>query len=282
MNVDSFFATGKTHTVCQDYTRHGIAEDGTPYAILSDGCSTAPDSDIGARLLVRAAEFDLKRNFPLEARVVIARAWAYASALGMNPRCLDATLLAIWVQDGMIRTQMYGDGYVAGRRRDGSFLIWKGDFPSGAPYYLNYLMDRKRRDQYLREFDGGKHILTIFDGRHNKWFGPCADDQSSWELLQGDSGKFNPAEFDMVAVFSDGAGTFVHAPDNGAPEALPVEGIITRTFDISPPTGVFMARSGKWLVAKWCPANAMFHNDDFSVAALNIGALPEPLAKEAL
>src|SRR5215203_2249321 len=50
MNTDCFFNIGATHSVCQDYV---VA---SPYLILSDGCSSSPDTDIGARLLVKAAE----------------------------------------------------------------------------------------------------------------------------------------------------------------------------------------------------------------------------------
>ncbi|HYO91642.1 MAG TPA: hypothetical protein VEQ40_08400, partial [Pyrinomonadaceae bacterium] len=66
MNADSAFLIGATHAVCQDYA---VAGNGTPderaavsnlqanpYVILSDGCSSSPDTDIGARLLVKAAE----------------------------------------------------------------------------------------------------------------------------------------------------------------------------------------------------------------------------------
>ena len=54
--VDSHFVKGSSHLVCQDYSSSGFTFNGIPYIIISDGCSTAKDSDVGARLLVRATE----------------------------------------------------------------------------------------------------------------------------------------------------------------------------------------------------------------------------------
>ena len=66
MNADSAFRMGSTHAVCQDYAvasawtaaahTDGAAPPPRPYIILSDGCSSTPDTDVGARLLVKAAE----------------------------------------------------------------------------------------------------------------------------------------------------------------------------------------------------------------------------------
>lgn len=275
MNADCFFTTGKTHSVCEDYARTGLAADGTPYAILADGCSTAPDSDIGARLLVRAAEFDLKRNFPLRPDVVIARAWTYASALSIDVRCLDATLLACWIENGQPHARMYGDGYVAGRRRaDGALVIWRSDFPSGAPRYLNYRMDRKRQGKYAAEF-GWAHDLHLWSPTHGRWL-PCGGDHTDPDSLQGGNGQFPFAEFDMIALFSDGAGTFQKIEGPGEPVSIPAEEVIRQVFDIRPATGEFMVRSGKWFTGVWCRKNNAHHNDDFSVAAINLGPLPEP------
>ena len=61
MTADAYFAIGRTHDVCQDYA---LASDDVPktWALVSDGCSSSPASDIGARLLGRAAAHALERG----------------------------------------------------------------------------------------------------------------------------------------------------------------------------------------------------------------------------
>src|SRR6476659_1428102 len=62
MNADATINIGATHALCQDYV---IAKD--RHVILSDGCSSSPDTDIGARLLVKALEQNLSKSAGIEA-----------------------------------------------------------------------------------------------------------------------------------------------------------------------------------------------------------------------
>ena len=53
MNANCAINIGSTHALCQDYA---LARNDGPYVILSDGCSSSPDTDVGSRLLVKASE----------------------------------------------------------------------------------------------------------------------------------------------------------------------------------------------------------------------------------
>ena len=53
IHVDCAFRMGRTHLVCQDYA--AVAAGEFPCVLLADGCSWSPDTDMGARLLVRSA-----------------------------------------------------------------------------------------------------------------------------------------------------------------------------------------------------------------------------------
>jgi hypothetical protein len=50
MKADSYFEIGSTHQVCQDYAL-AYASDDFAYAIMSDGCTSSLNTDIGARLV---------------------------------------------------------------------------------------------------------------------------------------------------------------------------------------------------------------------------------------
>jgi len=56
MNADSYFEIGSTHLVCQDYALSGLYKD-MCYGIVSDGCSSAENSEIGAQILCHGARY---------------------------------------------------------------------------------------------------------------------------------------------------------------------------------------------------------------------------------
>ena len=53
--TDHLFWAGDSHKVNQDYCLSG-SKSGLHYAIVSDGCSSSPDTDFGSRILAKAAE----------------------------------------------------------------------------------------------------------------------------------------------------------------------------------------------------------------------------------
>lgn len=112
-NSDAFFSIGKTHEVCQDYARAGDL-DGRQFAIVSDGCSSSPDTDFGARALVMSAIQCRKEIswLPLVADWTIWHAKDIIKGYGLSPFCLDATLLSIFPSPGKgwFNIQVCGDG----------------------------------------------------------------------------------------------------------------------------------------------------------------------------
>ena len=109
MNADSAVNIGSTHSLCQDYV---IARnpDRAPYVVLSDGCSSSNDTDIGARLLVRAMDQRLVANAATDmegmhtesARIALGWAGGMGVAAGVGfvlgrglPYRLNAGLLGI-------------------------------------------------------------------------------------------------------------------------------------------------------------------------------------------
>ena len=100
-NADAFFSIGKTHMVCEDYARAGTQQNGLPYALVCDGCSSSPDTDIGARLLGMAAATTFQAHwisgrempFAEREREIIRIAATAANEIDADLRCLDSTIV---------------------------------------------------------------------------------------------------------------------------------------------------------------------------------------------
>lgn len=262
MNTDAFFTTGKQHNVCQDYTSAAPA-----VVVLSDGCSSSPHTDVGARLLCRMALL----HGPLDGT---SYAKALLPQLGLPSESLDATLLlAHWdPTTSSVRVFVHGDGLVVARRRDGTHLVIDTSYPSGAPLYPNYSTDLPRRERYAQEF-GTVRRITMLDGD--------LKDETEAPLQNGggwgsgvSSYEFPATLFDLVLLLSDGAHTF-HSPVGrlGATEPIPFSTVIGEMLAIKSFAGEFITRRAKKFL-KDAAAKGWHHDDDFSVAALYLGEIP--------
>ncbi|MDG4596097.1 MAG: protein phosphatase 2C domain-containing protein [Candidatus Contendobacter sp.] len=217
--LDAYYTIGRLHLFCEDYALHGWEP--VPHLILADGCSAAPDSDLGARLLVlnarqllprfvHAANGNerLARHWPLGQRIV-RRAARQARDLGLDPSVLDATLLVAWCDGAMVHVHLYGDGCLAVRHADGGVGTIRVEYAENAPYYLSYLLDPERWELYQEaigepataqsihyQIDAGESI------RQEAFNTPTAFD-------------FDLTTFPVVAVATDGLDSFV-AAETGA------------------------------------------------------------------
>jgi len=220
MNADAHFGIGKTHKICEDYA---IAGDFgiRPYAIVCDGCSSSRNTDIGARLLARAAAENLLTfGDDFNPQAVAWQAAGWATAIGLHPTALDATLMAVFEMDNkQIRTVVVGDGVVAARLRDtGKYDYWAIRYPSGAPGYLTYLLDPSRKATFLEQ-TAGKRVTEV------SWGNDSDRDNYTWVSDWEFGGPIwthdlDPAAYDLVAVMSDGAESF-QRPDGARLDSVP-------------------------------------------------------------
>lgn len=269
--TDVCYAIGKTHDVCQDY---GVASDpdwdsGPAYVVASDGCSSSPDTDMGARFLARAAT--LFSGFdPL---AIILKADGYRKAMDLPPQCLDATLLSSQVrpEDGGAVVFVSGDGVVVGRKRDGSgYDHWVLTYNHNAPAYLSYLLDPGRLKSYL---DGGCGKLKIEGSEHPQPEEPVL----GLNFVRG----FDSAEYDLVLVMTDGVTSFQRR-EGTCFVPVPLSDVLAQILDFKTLTpGFIRRRMGKFLT-KFCPQNGWHHTDDITVAGIVLdppgGSKSEPQA----
>lgn len=274
-NADSFFTIGKSHTVCQDYARTGSQRgDGMPFAVLCDGCSASPDSDMGARFLALAAASEIQtgeeESISLFNHYTLKRASASLGYYGLPLRALDATLLTAQVEHehSRVRVRVQGDGVVVCRKRTGFWDMWLVEHPQGAPRYLSYDQEPNRLTGYRHEF-GEETLVNVYsfteEGRYLQKSSEC----------QGNVEFFAPAEeYDLVLLLSDGVSSFQQLVATNTSRHLtgvPAEEVISHLLKIKSFTGQFLQRRCRSFLTKFCTEHNWQHYDDFSAAAIWMG-----------
>ena len=216
MNQDSAFTIGRTHKVCEDYAKAGVVKD-KPYVLLADGCSSATDTDFGARLLVKAAEKWIYHPFENEDGIgkaaIIIEAETYRNALKLGDDSLCATLLAAKIDGLFFNVHVFGDGMIAMRNREnGSFKVTKWDFSSGAPYYLCYELAEQRND-YFKNFPNTKYKITYYSISADFSEIETSVQEGDFYTYLNERGpgfhqSYHIGEYDLVAIMSDGISSF--------------------------------------------------------------------------
>jgi len=245
LHIDAHFARGRSHAVCQDY-----AAVGPGIAVVCDGCSGAPNSDVGARLLAHAA----LRATPdaLADGSWLRRSETARRALGLDVAALDTTCIVARAAEETIEVTMFGGGVVAARRLDGTLSIIEVSFSQSAPPYPSYALSDVRRQAYERS---GLRSPTLHQTDH----APPAV-----ALGSGLSWSFPRTEWTSVLVGSDGLGAFRQVDMTLAPATE----VVPAVFRYPSPRGTFVTRRLRKYLAKEAPARGLHPEDDVAVAAL--------------
>lgn len=265
MNTDSYFAIGKSHTVCQDYARAGNC-----FAMVSDGCSSSPDSDFGSRALTMAAIEVLESygdQFPTQVDRMMRQAVLYVPH-SLPVECLDATLLAVYLRENnRLQAVVHGDGIVFGVKHDGDMVSYEIDM-GGVPNYPSYWLDPDRSRSYIASGYGKSTVREWIVGEDGT---AKLDRATEWTSRSGVPEfvrDFNPEEFKFVGVATDGLLSFQHR-ETLAP--IPLVEVLKHVTDIRVPTGAFVERSSKFFLQKTCPKLGWQHYDDYGVAMVYTG-----------
>lgn len=269
VRIDSFFTMGKQHFVCEDYV---FTSTDAKAAFLSDGCSSSPYTDLGARLLcLCGAETlikDHKRQTGTYSNYVglgvdtVLKASNLLSSFSAIPKeALDATLITAFVnKDNQILIYTYGDGNVALKFKDTPLIVNNYSFSGNAPYYLNYdLEDNLPRlkvyHEAMSESNALKHIeavggdIRIVEREYNS---PNIIHIEDTENLE------------MVAIMSDGVESFSSVNTR---MYIPVYKVIAELLDFKTTMGEFVKRRSRAVVKKYAK-DQIYHNDDLSIAVM--------------
>lgn len=266
--LDSHYTIGRLHLYCQDYVCQGWAP--FPYVILADGCSAAPDSDLGARLLALNARrllpwFALPvadeaervaRHWRLGQRV-IRRAARQVRDLGVDEDVLDATLIVAWCDGATVYVHLYGDGCIAVRRADGETSVIQIEYAENAPYYLSYLLDRERHALYQAAI-GDPAIAQTIHYLNETGLSTRLEPFDSPTLF-----NFSLATLPTVAVATDGLYSLVSAETGNRLDVLSVAQVM---LDFGDPDPGFIQRQVRQVLADY-GRQRVFNLDDLSLGA---------------
>lgn len=213
-NTDSYFTIGSTHKVCQDYVLHSNSE--KPYVILSDGCSSAVDSDFGSRILCKSLQsliynetYDI--NSLLDS--VIRNAHTFSRTMALADDSLCATLIFSKVENEVFKVYAVGDCVIAAKNKNGQITIIEYEFTSGAPYYLRYELGNKK-EEYFKLFGNEIYRKSYTIGEYKNVINKIPGLISEQEITKIEFDKiyfeeiFPISDWEWVAVMSDGAKSF--------------------------------------------------------------------------
>lgn len=288
MNADAAFVIGKTHQVCQDYAIAGQSHDKF-YIAVSDGCSSAKDTDMGSRLLVHAMmhEWHGKDETPEEMCMVCSegviphyvpthmfraydRAMSWSKIIGLDEDAMLATLLTCRVEDNDFLVHVAGDGVVVARRKDGGVIVTDFDYPSNAPFYLAYFASAKWRSQYMKNFGASLNITKY--NLHCDTEVPLVESSNVTDMSPKVL-RYPLDQYDMVMLFTDGVRTFyenVKTQTSLTQKAIPYLKVIEEITEFKNYTGGFVQRRLKRALGVF-ESRGWHHADDISFAAIHGG-----------
>ena len=270
---DIFLAQGYSHYVCEDYILYGNRPEG-PYVILADGCSSAPNTDIGARLICLAAQKYMqalhgKLNRKDMVQKVMNRALLSCESLGIESSCLHATLLVMHVEDNLVHVNGWGDGHAIITWQDGTSRDYSVSFQNEMPWYPLYHVTPHLMARYALLTDGKNpilspdlliHIKTGLDGEYYRY-----------ETVDGLCLCFAEMEaVRSISIASDGLGSFLNV-DAKADGPMDPKGIAKELLAFKNTNGEFLKRRAGKTIKRYkmnTEGDRYDHYDDLSIGTI--------------
>lgn len=223
--TDQYFHIGGAHLTsgkpCQDYAISDVYED-MAFAIISDGCSTGRNTDVGSRVLSLSTASAMRNNWLTRQMInndrtpseISMRQHIVLSGIQESLDLINDDMLATCVYayvsptGGFIHVQ--GDGVVALKYDDGRVIVHNFEWSNNMPYYPAYKNGKLK--QFIDAHGGDvdeiclQKEIWIIDGDGNA----VQQDTCQYLLSQGvqgitiDISKADLRTVKFIAVFSDG------------------------------------------------------------------------------
>ncbi len=271
--ADSYYYMGKTHHYCQDYSIHCTQTKSYlnhPFVAISDGCSSSKDTDIGARLLLKTIYNNSLFSFDRGLYDSFSIAKSIAETMFLDSTCLDATILFAELTNPTCGTiGCSGDGFVIKINRNNDIEITEITFPSGAPYYLNYVFNEERKQLFIDHFSLKRLIkkYVISNGIVSQ---PIITKDTDGTIYYD---SFTVKDYKYICVSSDGLAAFMEKISNDTfiyNSPLQPTDVIKQIIAFKNANGEFVKRR-LLSFKKTCDSTNWLNEDDVSVGALYLG-----------
>lgn len=270
MQADSYFKIGKTHKVCEDYASHKGGDQ--PYLIVTDGCSSATNTDIGSRILTKITEQELYKsygNYPELFKTILDNSAEIINQLKVPYDALAATLLFAKLDGKTIDVCAIGDGFILVKYKE-TLIIKEIKFKTNAPYYLKYKIINE--ESYLKQYPPDAEIhTTIYNGKEKTFTDIehiTLTKEKHWFSFSIDT-----ENLEFLAITSDGLGSFVKIETtNTSRIQVPINPceVSLNLMNFKNNTGEFLHRRCNKLFKSY-EKEDKYHLDDFSMAVFYNG-----------
>lgn len=283
MNSDSLHLTGSSHHICEDYSM--TCDKRESIAIISDGCSSSEDTDVGSVLLARSAYNVITRYNLLFTkdkdnwfgRNVTSLAYQTATSINMKKTCLDATLMILYgSKENKIYCYVRGDGNIVVNLKDGSYIVLNINYSENYPYYLSYEIGTDRKDSWNKLSNNEMIIdlsmissdgaITTLSYKDSNELLLC--DVSEWPARLGIT-----SDAEYVSIASDGIESVLEAVETETSKSyknVPLHEVVPNLFCFKNHKGDFVKRRLNRF-QKDCEKQGWKHTDDLSVASIYVG-----------
>lgn len=289
--TDSTFHIGQMHvqhvSPCEDFADTFVSKDRTrAFLVVSDGCSTGGQTDIGARFIARRLYAQAQQLFGSDQSCTDMTPHEISGRdlefLALKPEDVFATALSCCVYQSGACAYVYGDGVVAFVGTDGSLRLERLEWDKNTPFYPVYATAVGRKSGLDRSFarihEDNPHpftqtTVTIRDGRE------VGRIITPYTLEQGVVGvRFRLEAKDLaitsaIALFSDGICQV--GEQNGLVEPLDWVKAVQECLAFKNTAGGFAKRRVRRAIQQW-HTQGLAPQDDLSASVVLIERDSEP------
>jgi len=281
VKVDSTFHIGQAHinhvSPCQDFADHSL-DANSAFVVVSDGCSTGGQTDIGARLIARHAIKDyrsgtLRANGSDQNFIEAGKLDFDLENLSLTHRDLFATALTVeWnpLFEGKLRVA--GDGVVA-CMYDTTTILYRFEWANNTPFYPIYFSPSGQASGLAKSFidihkDNPHPFLctsvTITEGMVEEQWPMTLTEGAAFQVWNVHILHCQMQEkLKGIALFSDG----ITQITNAAGETLDWIAAVQTCLAFKNSTGDFVKRRVRRAIQDWA-RHGYVPQDDLSMAVI--------------